>query len=159
MIQIKFKDIDPDTGSISQEKVIATCETNEQAKWIIEALYKHSDEPNRDFFRETVGSTIIATEAKEQKKPAPKKKISDAEALQKAKEIDDEMFKQAVIAESIKETEAQLKAKEIDDEIRRQSVLKYQAEQRARKQTQEEAKKKNTRPPNNGYVPYDQFKF
>ena len=34
MIHIKFRDIDPDTGNVSQEKVIATCENPEVANEI-----------------------------------------------------------------------------------------------------------------------------
>ena len=129
MIQIKFKDIDPDTGNISQTKVIATCETTEQAKWLIEALYKHSDEPNRDFFRDVVINTPTET----QKSSSKKKKQTSEEAIQKANEI--------------------------DEEIRRQAVLKHQAEHKERQKANQEANKQKSRPSNNGYVPYDQFKF
>jgi len=51
MIHIKFRDIDPDTGNVSQEKVIATCENPEVAKVIVKALSKwQSSEPNREIF-------------------------------------------------------------------------------------------------------------
>lgn len=123
MIQIKFKDIDPDTGNISQEKVIATCETTEQAKWLIEALYKHSDEPNRDFFREVV------TE-----KPADKKG-------------DKKKAKHANINEQIKKHLAE----------HQQAAIKNPPV------NETQVRRPNTKtqgpPRNNGYVPYDQFKF
>ena len=151
MIQIKFKDIDPDSGRISQEKVIATCETNEQAKWVIEALYKHSEEPNRDFFREVVDNTSTVIEAKEQKKPA-KKKEPDAEALRKAREIDEEFRR-------IAEETALQKAKETDAERSKRAKIEYDARYNEAKKQQQAKDNGNKRPPNNGYVPYDQFKF
>ena len=152
MIQIKFKDIDPDSGRISQEKVIATCETNEQAKWIIEALYKHSEEPNRDFFREVVDNVSTVIEAKEQKKSVKKKEL-DAEALRKAQEIDDEIRRVADEA-------AQQQAKMTDAERSRIAMQEYNARYAEEKRLSEQKNKnEKKRPSNNGYVPYDQFKF
>jgi hypothetical protein len=152
MIQIKFKDTDPDTGNISQEMTIATCEKTEHAKWIIEALYKHSEEPNRDFYREVIGETLPIV--KEEIKSSEKKKIklTEAEAKEKVNEIDEEIRRRA-------EAESQMKARMIDDEIRKQSVLKRKTEHEERLKAKAEADKQNKRPPNNGYVPYDQFKF
>lgn len=50
MIEIRFKDIDPDTGFISQDERIALCESEQTAKWVLYALNlaeKESDDPNR----------------------------------------------------------------------------------------------------------------
>lgn len=53
---VKFKDIDPDTGGISQETVIAICPTERDANWVKESLEKDwfsvdgSCDPNREFF-------------------------------------------------------------------------------------------------------------
>ena len=54
MFKIKFKDIDPDTGEISQEKEIGTILCEEKNKeWIKAALYMYEiDNPNRDFYFE-----------------------------------------------------------------------------------------------------------
>ena len=38
MIEIRFKDIDPDTGDISQDKLIATCENESMARWVLYGL-------------------------------------------------------------------------------------------------------------------------
>jgi len=59
MIQIKFRDIDPDTGNVSQEKTVATCEAAEIAKVIVKALNKwQSSEPNREFFSINAENTV-----------------------------------------------------------------------------------------------------
>jgi len=53
MIEIRFKDIDPDTGSISQDNQIATCESESSAKWVLHALLKlqkESADPNREIY-------------------------------------------------------------------------------------------------------------
>jgi len=54
--QVRFKDIDPDTGKKSQDEIIAQCESEENAKWVKHAIEKdwYSDEgpcdPNREFY-------------------------------------------------------------------------------------------------------------
>jgi hypothetical protein len=51
MIEIRFRDIDPDTGDISQDMKIATCEVASHAEWIKHALeMEGSEDPNRDFY-------------------------------------------------------------------------------------------------------------
>jgi len=51
MIEIRFRDIDPDTGDVSQDKKIAICEFENHAKWIKHALeVDEADEPNREFY-------------------------------------------------------------------------------------------------------------
>lgn len=54
--QVRFKDIDPDTGLVSQDTMIASCETCESAEWIVHALGVESvsqggsHDPNREFY-------------------------------------------------------------------------------------------------------------
>lgn len=54
--QVRFRDIDPDSGSKSQDVLIAQCESEETAKWVKIAIEKDwfSDEgpcdPNREFY-------------------------------------------------------------------------------------------------------------
>ena len=53
MIEIRFKDIDPDTGKVSQDKKICTCESEDLAKWVLYALQKveeEADDPNREVY-------------------------------------------------------------------------------------------------------------
>lgn len=53
MIEIRFKDIDPDTGSISQDKQIAVCGSETSAAWVLQALNKlqmELDDPNREIY-------------------------------------------------------------------------------------------------------------
>ena len=48
---IKFKDIDPDTGEVAREKVLAQSENPFHAEMICEALtLADSDQPNRIYF-------------------------------------------------------------------------------------------------------------
>ena len=52
-IEIRFKDTDPDTGEISQDKLIATCESESMAKWILYGLdlvEKECSDPNRELY-------------------------------------------------------------------------------------------------------------
>lgn len=53
-VEIWFKDIDPDTGNISQEKRLCVCESEIIANWVMLALEKDMsldyDEPNRELF-------------------------------------------------------------------------------------------------------------
>lgn len=51
MIEIRFKDIDPDSGEISQDMKIAQTESALHANWIKQALEHYgADEPNREFY-------------------------------------------------------------------------------------------------------------
>lgn len=53
MFEIRFKDIDPDTGRISQDKLICTCVSETSSKWLMNALglsLKEAEEPNRDIY-------------------------------------------------------------------------------------------------------------
>lgn len=51
MIEIRFRDIDPDTGGISQDLKIAETDTMLHANWIKQALSENGcDEPNREFY-------------------------------------------------------------------------------------------------------------
>lgn len=65
MIEIRFRDIDPDTGLISQDKQIAVCESETSASWVLEALSKLQEEeldPNREIY--TIPETKIWLRAK-----------------------------------------------------------------------------------------------
>lgn len=53
MIEIRFRDIDPDTGLTSQDKQIALCESETSAAWVLQALDKlqlDQHDPNREFY-------------------------------------------------------------------------------------------------------------
>ena len=51
MIEIRFRDIDPDTGGISQDEKIAETDLLMHATWISYALAQHgNDSPNREFY-------------------------------------------------------------------------------------------------------------
>ena len=51
MIEIRFRDIDPDTGGISQDMKIATCEVASHAEWIKHSLETgDADQPNREYY-------------------------------------------------------------------------------------------------------------
>lgn len=51
MIEIRFKDIDPDTGKVLQDLLVATAINLKYAKLIMVALIQTSeDEPNREFY-------------------------------------------------------------------------------------------------------------
>ena len=52
-ISIRFKDIDPDTGLISQDQKICECENEKAAKWILYALNlaeMEEADPNRTIY-------------------------------------------------------------------------------------------------------------
>ncbi len=52
--EIRFKDIDPDTGEISQDSLICVCKDERSAYFIMEAIIsymKEFDEPNREFYK------------------------------------------------------------------------------------------------------------
>jgi hypothetical protein len=54
--QIRFRDIDPDTGLNSQDILIAQCEGEEMAKWVKQSIEKEwysengPQDPNREFY-------------------------------------------------------------------------------------------------------------
>jgi hypothetical protein len=48
--EIRFKDIDPDTGVVTQDKLVAITGKEANAIYIVEALNRTSEEPNRDFY-------------------------------------------------------------------------------------------------------------
>jgi hypothetical protein len=51
MIEIRFKDIDPDTGKISNDKLIAISENQDFADWINAGLaLTNESDPNREFY-------------------------------------------------------------------------------------------------------------
>jgi hypothetical protein len=52
MIEIRFRDINPDTGGISQDTKIAMCEVKRHADWIKHALEigDDGDQPNREYY-------------------------------------------------------------------------------------------------------------
>ena len=54
MIEIRYKDIDPDSGSITRDALICTCQTEMLANWVYSALMRDMsldyDEPNREFY-------------------------------------------------------------------------------------------------------------
>lgn len=54
MYQVRFKDIDPDTGYTSQDKLIAYAEEPVMADWIVAALKHYTmdveHDPNREFY-------------------------------------------------------------------------------------------------------------
>lgn len=54
--QVRYRDIDPDTGSNYQDILIAQCEGEEMAKWVKHAVEKEwfseegPQDPNREFY-------------------------------------------------------------------------------------------------------------
>lgn len=50
--EVRFRDIDPDTGDVSQDMLIAVCETKKYAELVLQALVlaDQSDDPNREFY-------------------------------------------------------------------------------------------------------------
>ena len=54
MYEVRMKDIDPDTGHIWQDKVIATCEEERWAVIVVELVradyFKTESDPNREFY-------------------------------------------------------------------------------------------------------------
>jgi hypothetical protein len=54
--QVRFKDIDPDSGDISQDVCIATCTEESLAQWTKESIERDwyridgSCDPNREFY-------------------------------------------------------------------------------------------------------------
>jgi hypothetical protein len=54
MIEIRYKDIDPDTGDITNDALVCMCPTEMIANWVYSALVRDMsldyDEPNREFY-------------------------------------------------------------------------------------------------------------
>jgi hypothetical protein len=56
MFEVRFKDIDPDTGSVSQDQILCECKDHEAAFWIQKSLEYHwfsedgAQDPNREFY-------------------------------------------------------------------------------------------------------------
>lgn len=51
MIEIRFRDIDPDTGGVSQDQKLAVSDSQNHANWIKYSLEQHGkDDPNREFY-------------------------------------------------------------------------------------------------------------
>lgn len=54
MIEIRYRDIDPDTGNITRDALVCTCPTEMLADWVYSALVRDMsldyDEPNREFY-------------------------------------------------------------------------------------------------------------
>ena len=54
--EIRFKDIDPDTGDVSQDLPIALSMSENNARWVLEALTREwfdlngANDPNREFY-------------------------------------------------------------------------------------------------------------
>ncbi len=48
--EIRYVDIDPDTGFIETDEPMAITRSERYAKWIIHALSETDLEPNRDFY-------------------------------------------------------------------------------------------------------------
>jgi hypothetical protein len=48
--EIRFKDIDPDTGFIETDEPIAITRSENYGKWIVDALSNSNLEPNREFY-------------------------------------------------------------------------------------------------------------
>jgi len=56
MFEVRFKDIDPDTGEISQDKRICECADHMEAFWVLKSLESEwfssdgAQDPNREFY-------------------------------------------------------------------------------------------------------------
>ena len=54
MIEIRYKDIDPDTGDVTYDQLVCQCPNEMLADWVYSALVRDMsldyDEPNREFY-------------------------------------------------------------------------------------------------------------
>jgi hypothetical protein len=51
VIEIRFRDIDPDTGDVSQDRLIAICDSVRMSNWVKQAIeLTVTDEPNREIY-------------------------------------------------------------------------------------------------------------
>ena len=61
-----FKDTDPDTGNISQDGIIALCDSESNAKWVLSAIVSDwyspsgANDPNRDFYIEELNRHVAS---------------------------------------------------------------------------------------------------
>jgi hypothetical protein len=57
MTEIRYRDIDPDTGDITYDQLVCQCPTEMLADWVYSALVRDMsldyDEPNREFYIKT----------------------------------------------------------------------------------------------------------
>ena len=58
MIEIRYRDIDPDTGKISNDQIICTCYTELTAEWVYSAIIRDMsldyDDPNREIYTKKI---------------------------------------------------------------------------------------------------------
>jgi hypothetical protein len=58
MIEIRYKDINPDNGDITNDQMICQCPTEMLADWVYSALVRDMsldyDNPNREFYMKTI---------------------------------------------------------------------------------------------------------
>ena len=63
MLEVRFKDVDPDTGKTSQDERVCVCEDQQSASWIRHSLEYEwnsptgSQDPNREFYIKENGKT------------------------------------------------------------------------------------------------------
>lgn len=50
MMEIRYKDIDPDTGEITNDQLVCQCPNPSITERILSLLIEDNDEPNRDFY-------------------------------------------------------------------------------------------------------------
>ena len=54
MTEIRYKDIDPDSGDITRDEMVCQCPTEMLANWVYSALVRDMswdyDSPNREFY-------------------------------------------------------------------------------------------------------------
>jgi hypothetical protein len=51
MIEIRFRDIDPDTGEVSRDELIAVCDSVRMSNWVRQAIELTVEgEPNREIY-------------------------------------------------------------------------------------------------------------
>jgi hypothetical protein len=54
MFEVRFKDIDPDSGDVSQDKIVCECEDRQSAFWVLKSLEcewfsdEGAQDPNRE---------------------------------------------------------------------------------------------------------------
>ena len=57
MTEIRYRDIDPDTGDVTYDQLVCQCPTEMLADWVYSALVRDMsldyDEPNREFYIKT----------------------------------------------------------------------------------------------------------
>lgn len=63
--EVRFRDIDPDTGGVSTDKPIAITMSEAWSELICEALGKLNDEPNRDFYTRKINEDLIKSANKD----------------------------------------------------------------------------------------------